>query len=101
MPTAKFTEQTPSNGVTVKQMISLPSFYFNGFQISLTGSDMSLVGICDGQPISKMNMSFTTGKTLMLALKDAIELLEKTTDQELMTTEFVQGKIAQNQKDNS
>jgi len=80
--------------VTLNQVINIPNHYFNGFQLGLTNSDISLLIMNNGGPQAHLNMSYTTAKSLMVMLTDSIERLEKATDHKLMTTEYIEGKLS-------
>ena len=66
------------------------AFYFNGFTLNLSNSDVSALLTLDGQPTCKVNMSFTTAKTLRVRLSDLIEKLELVTDHNIMEANQVQ-----------
>ncbi|MCA1654553.1 MAG: hypothetical protein ABR588_00390 [Sphingomicrobium sp.] len=78
-------EMTEKGQLTLAQPI--PQVYFNGFQLGLSNADISLVLLLDNQPILKMNMSYTVGKTVLVKLQDMVALLESTTGREIMTTD--------------
>lgn len=67
--------------------------YTNGFAVNLTAGDMSIVLLRDNVPNATVAMSFTTAKTLHMALGDAIEKLEKATGQSIMTIDVVQNGL--------
>src|SRR4051812_25428175 len=62
-----------------------PSIYFNGFSLQLSNSDVSAVLIDDGRPLAKLNMSFTTAKTLYENLGELMGKLETVTDHKIMS----------------
>ena len=80
--------------MTLKQVIDIPGHYFNGFQIGLSNSDISLLIMNNGTPQAHLNMSYTTAKSLKVMLADAIDRLEKATDHKLMTTEYIESKLS-------
>ena len=69
--------------------VNIPAHYVNGFALSLSNADISMLMMLDGQPIAKMNMSFTTAKTVVKLLTGLIENLEKVTERKIMTTDEV------------
>jgi len=62
----------------------VPTIYFNGFSLQLSNSDISVMLIADGRPVCKLNMSFTTAKTLNENLSSLIQNLEKVTNHTIM-----------------
>ena len=69
--------------------VNIPAIYCNGFALALLNADVSMFLQTDGQPIAKLNMSFTTAKTLVTLLGDLTGYLEKATGREIMTTQEV------------
>lgn len=67
----------------------VPSIYFNGFSLNLANADMGALLLSDGRPVAKLNMSFTTAKTLAAMLSNLIDIFEKATQHNVMTTEEV------------
>jgi hypothetical protein len=65
----------------------VPASYFNGFQLSLTNADIGLLTLLDNQPVLKLSMSYTTAKTLLVKLSEAIGTLESLTGREIMTSD--------------
>ena len=81
----------PDNEPTTEEQLArarpVPSFYFNGFQIGLSNADVGLLAMLDNQPVLKLNMSYTTAKTLFVKLAEVMGTLEKSTGREIMTTD--------------
>lgn len=73
--------QAPSNNI--------PTLYFNGFQLGLSNADVACLLLENGLPTVSLNMSYTTAKTLSVALNDLISTLEKVTKREIMTVSEV------------
>ena len=67
-----------------------PDIYFNGIEIGLTLSDISVTATMDGQTQCKLHMSFTTAKTLATELSSAVAEFERLTDHSIMTMSEVQ-----------
>lgn len=78
-------ETTP--GPQPMRLVQIPTFYFNGFQLGLSNADVSGLLLLDNEPTLKLNMSYTTAKTLVTKLQDIIDTLERVTGREIMTTE--------------
>ena len=78
-------------GVAGQQQVhsNIPAHYLNGFSLTLSNADISMLMMLDGQPIAKANMSFTTAKTFVKLLKDLLDNLEKVTGHDIMTTDQV------------
>ena len=72
--------------VISEHKISVPVHYFNGFINSLGDSDVHSILLLDGQPVAKINMSFSTAKTLAKLLQDLITTLESVSTHPIMTT---------------
>ena len=79
----------PEKSNDTQQIIELQVLYFNGFQLTLSNSDVSGLLMLNGQPTAAMNMSFTTAKTLSIALNEMINTLEKVTGREIMTNKEI------------
>lgn len=72
-----------------EQPVELPNFYFNGFQLALSNADINGVLMLNNQPSIAISMSYTTAKTLAIALNDMVKTLETVTQHEIMTTNEV------------
>lgn len=73
---------------------STPAFdatasYFNGFQLALSNSDVNMTLLSQGQPKLVAIMSFTTAKTLHLALGNLVAALEHATSRDIMTMDEI------------
>ena len=66
-----------------KQMVNsalygpVPKSYVNGFNVGLSATDLFVVTTLMGTPINVIFMNLSTAKTMMLALKDLVESVEK------------------------
>lgn len=67
----------------------IPAYYFNGFALGMSNSDVNTILMLDGQPLVKLNMSFTMAKTLVKLLGDAMAHLERVTGREIMRTDQI------------
>src|SRR4051794_4445150 len=82
---------SPSVQITTQsdQSVVIQSAYFNGFVLGLSNSDMNALLLLDGQPFLKINMSYTTAKTLLDRLSDLVQKLERVTTHNIMLTNEV------------
>ena len=81
--------QTPQP--QVGQVVTVQNIYFNGFSLGLTNADLNMLLLLDGQPVGRLNMSFTTGvKTVVALLQDLIQKLKSVTGRDIMTTSQVE-----------
>ena len=69
--------------------IDLPHFYFNGFQLSLTNSDITGLMLLNGMPTLGISMSYTSAKSLSESLNELINSLEKVTERQIMNSKKV------------
>lgn len=79
----------PADSATEARTMRVRNIYFNGFQIGASFSDMNVMILIDGQIQARLNMSFTTAKTLASELTKAVGSFEKATDHNVMTMEEV------------
>lgn len=77
-------------GRQVEQIASVQNIYFNGFQLGLSNADMNALLVLDGQPILRLNMSYTTAKTLSDRLLELVNTLQRATEHNVMTTDEVE-----------
>jgi hypothetical protein len=87
------TQKEPSQQPPAATLPGLPatgqSIYFNGFTLGLSNADINALLLLDGQPVARLNMSFTTAKTLIELLGELMNKLELVTEQKIMTTQQV------------
>lgn len=81
---AEFTEATAND--------ALPNIYFNGFVAGISDGDIVVMLRKNNKPIGILNMSFTVAKSLSQSLGTSIAELEKSTGQDIMTTQVVREK---------
>lgn len=62
-----------------------PHSYANGFELNMSLSDVGVLLMTDGRVIGKLALSFTTAKSLAVALTDAMEQFETITSHDVMT----------------
>ena len=79
------------------QSSDVEKVYFNGFSSSIGIGDIVLTLYKNGEPIKVINASFTVAKTLAIKLQQAIDIIEKKTGHDIMTTEFIQAKLNENE----
>jgi hypothetical protein len=65
------------------------SLYFNGFEVNNSLSDMNMLLMLDGVPLVRLNLSFTTAKTLGSYLSDTVANFEKNTEHTIMSMDDV------------
>ncbi len=71
---------------SLTQVMEIPDIYFNGFQLLLGNSDLNALLLRNNFPVARLNMSFTTAKTLLVHLEDLMQKLERVTKHDIMTT---------------
>ena len=71
----------------------LPSFYFNGVELGLTLSDVSIIVSLDSVRKSRLHMSYTTAKTLMKSLQQVIAAFERVANHTIMTMDETNAAI--------
>ena len=74
------------------QSPTVPKFYMNGFNIGQSASDIFLVMNLMTRPLGIVHMSFTTAKTLMIALQGAMESLETKIKQPILSMDEILDK---------
>lgn len=63
--------------------------YINGFQLGLSNADVSAILLQNNVPILNLLFSYTTAKSLAVALNDMVVTLEKVTNHTIMTADEV------------
>lgn len=71
------------------ELSGIPSLYFNGFQIVVGNSDILLILKRNNESIQVTNMSYTIAKTLAVKMSQIIQTLERKTDNQIMTTDYL------------
>ena len=66
--------------------VALPEIYANGFSVNLNPTDTNTIFTRDGRPVAKLNLSFTTAKSLVEILGNTIETVETKTGRSIMTS---------------
>ena len=69
--------------------MALQTFYFNGFQVGVTNSDMNIVAMLDNQPQVKFVMSFNTAKAFVESVRKAVDAIEEATNAKIISNEEV------------
>lgn len=72
----------------------IPSLYFNGFQIAVGNSDIVLLLKRNSETIQITNMSYTIAKTLAVKLSQIIQSLETKSDNQIMTTDYLNNVLS-------
>jgi len=75
------------------QSSDIEKVYFNGFSCSIGIGDIVLTLYKNGEPIKVLNSSFTVAKTLAIKLQQVVQHIEKKTEHDIMTTDFIQSKL--------
>ena len=88
-------QDEPTSQTSEQSGRRVPFYYFNGFELGASLSDFSLMLMVDGQPQSRLSLSFTTAKSLVAQLSEAVEYFEKATDQKLLTMSDVEAAFKQ------
>jgi hypothetical protein len=72
---------TPPASATANSLInvSIPLFYFNGFQIGLSATEISASLIQDNLPAARIVMPFPVARSFAKALGDAVSQYETAT----------------------
>lgn len=78
---------------------AVPTVYFNGFTNSLTSSDVLTVLELNGQPVMKLNMSYTIAKSLAVKLGLMVSRFEQDIKRDILTADDVNRLIAESGND--
>jgi hypothetical protein len=81
-----------SVNVVVPQF-TVHQLYANGFLINLSAADISIVILRDNVASATVSMSFTTAKSLVEKLGEAVRRLEKSTNNEIMTIDVIENAL--------
>lgn len=73
--------------------VEVQEIYFNGIEIGMTLSDLNIILMTNGHRHSQLFMSFSTAKTLLKHLDQAMGELERRTEQTIMTMEDVKKAV--------
>jgi hypothetical protein len=71
---------------------NVPKIYANGFISARTNSDVFVVLQLNGQPISVLNLSYSSAKTLAQDLQKAIQDLENEMGRQILTIHEINEK---------
>lgn len=72
---------------------NVPKLYANSFIVSTTTSDFVLVSQLNGVPVQVMNVSFTSLKSLSIAIDKTIKNFENKTGIDIITADQVQETV--------
>lgn len=72
---------------------TLPTLYVNGFEVNISLSDIHLTLMTNKRKHNKLLVSFTTTKTLIGQLKQAIDIIEEQTKQPILTMSEIKDGI--------
>lgn len=70
----------------------IPKIYANGFICARSNSDVMIVLQLNGQPLTVLNLSFTSAKTFAKNLSGVIEQIEQTMDHKIMTIDEINNR---------
>lgn len=76
------------------QAPEVEKIYFNGFSSSIGPGDILITLFRNGEAVKVINTSFTVAKTLAEKLKGTIDIVENKTGNSIMTSDFIQSKLA-------
>lgn len=69
---------------------TVPAIYFNSFVITFGTGDIMLILERNGASVAKINMSFTTGKTLAAKLGNSVAEFERDVKRQMLTNDEVE-----------
>jgi hypothetical protein len=93
MAESQQTVQSGTGTATISMPAPVPSVYFNGFEVNYSLSDMSMLLVLDGTPVVRLNLSFTTAKTLSAYLNSTVSEFERRTQHNIMSMDDVSSKL--------
>src|SRR4051812_6099470 len=73
-----------------EQIVTIQNVYFNGFVLGISNADTNALLLIDGQPLVRLNMSYTTAKTLLVKLGELVGRFEAATQHNIMLTDEVE-----------
>ena len=73
---------------------SIPSAYFNGFEFSMSLSDVCVIAQLNGKRKQQLHMSFTTAKELMVGMQQLIAHIERASGLEIPTMQQMNAALA-------
>ena len=83
-------DEAPAKGtLTTSDAADLPHLYTNGFQVSVTNADISLILKLDQRPTHVINLSYTLAKTLSVKMAGVVSQFEEAVGRDMLTTEQV------------
>jgi hypothetical protein len=71
----------------------IPRLYANGFMIAQSASDMSLILLLNGSPVSVLSLSYITAKSLATDLSASLKAFEVAIGQEIKTVNEIVPKM--------
>lgn len=82
-------DASPDQQKEILDFSAIPPLYFNGFKIAVGNSDIVLFLIRNNETIQVANMSYTTAKTLAVKMSQIIQTIERKSDNQIMTTDYL------------
>lgn len=86
-------ENIPARGIEELDLPPEDRIYFNGYQIAIAHSDITIVLMLNGRPIKMINASHVTAKTLLVGLDSVLKEFEKRSGQTILTIDEVQASV--------
>lgn len=78
----------------------VPKQYFNGFSNTVGPGDIIMTLFKNGKPFIVLNTSYTVAKSLSQGLLNIIKNLEKNTNNEIMTINYISQKMKMDNEEN-
>lgn len=83
--------EKPSPSVPPEPAQGLPTIYFNGFEMHLGTTDITITFILNRKRIQQANVSYTMAKTLAEKLNGLVNHIEKNSNQPILSSDAVAG----------
>ena len=79
----------------------IPMYYINSAAVGLSLSDITIVGMIDGKPTCRINLSFTMAKTIAQTLTEVVGNVESLMKQRIFTIDDMSEATASSEMDES
>ncbi len=76
-----------------QQVVKVPGFYINGFNVGGSLSDVNCALLVDGNVTATVHMSFNTAKTLAENLNTVIQNVEASTGSTILTMDAIKSGL--------
>jgi len=77
--------------------VELPAerkFYFNGFTVATSATDVVIVLLQNGQPVALLNTPHVTAKTFVVKLGDLLKKFEENSGQRIPTMDEINSAVS-------